>query len=299
MSERAIRCLSFFFVLLVLNHSPCASDAASQDQKNFLWKVESKTGAVYLLGSLHFLKKEAYPLNRTIEDAFERSDVLAVEANVNDIKQIDISKFMENALYPDDDTLEKHVSRETYALTKKEFEGLGLPIELAKKEKPWFLALTLSSLELLRSGFDPNYGIDMHFLSKAKERKRIVELESLDYQIKLLSGFSDSEQEDFLLYTLNDTKTVREATDELLQAWETGDVKKLESVLAKYAGEGEGTSPFYEKLIFERNRTMALKIEEFLKTKETYFVVVGAGHLVGDKGIIELLRRKGYRVKQL
>lgn len=291
--------MSFFFVLLVLNQSPCASAAASQDQKNFLWKVEAKTGAVYLLGSLHFLRKEAYPLNKKIEDAFEGSDVLAVEADVNDIQQIDISRFMESALYSDDDSLEKHVSRETYALTKKEFEEVGFPLELAKREKPWFVALTLSSLELIRSGFDPTYGIDMHFLSKAKGSKRIVELESLDYQIKLLSGFSDAEQEQFLLYTLTDTKAVSEETDELLQAWKTGDVKRLESFLAKYAGEGGGTSTVYEKLIFERNRTMASKIEEFLKTGQTYFVVVGAGHLIGDKGIIELLRRKGYRVQQL
>lgn len=299
MRGRAVRFLSVLFVLLILTQSLSVPNAASRDQKNFLWKVTTKTGTVYLLGSLHFFRSEDYPLDKGIEDAFERSGVLAVEADVNDITQIDISQLVESALYPDNDNLERHISRETYELTRREFEGLGFPIELVKRQRPWFLALTVSALELVKLGLDPNSGIDMHFLSKAKGRKRIVELESLDYQIRLLSGFSDSEQEQFLLYTLNDTNAVREETDALVRAWKNGDVKGLESVLAKYAGRNGLTSSVYDKLIYQRNRNMVTKIEDYLKTGETSFVVVGAGHLVGDRGIVELLKRKGYHVEQL
>jgi uncharacterized protein YbaP (TraB family) len=84
-----------------------------------------------------------------------------------------------------------------------------------------------------------------------------------------------------------------------LRAWKTGDVKNMESIATKPLAEDKNLSSLYEKLIYERNRNMVLRIEEFLKTKETYFVVVGAGHLVGKKGIIEMLKGKGYHVEQL
>jgi uncharacterized protein YbaP (TraB family) len=72
----------------------------------------------------------------------------------------------------------------------------------------------------------------------------------------------------------------------------------MESIMTKYAKEDRGLSSAYEKLVYERNRNMAGKIEAYLKTKGTYFVITGAAHLVGEKGIIEILRGKGYRVVQ-
>ncbi len=157
------------------------------------------------------MKKENYPLNRKIDDAFDKSDVLVVEANVNDVSQIDLQKLMEKALYQDGDTLERHLSPETYELIKKEW-ALGIPLELIQQQKPWFLASTLTALQLAKLGFDPNYGIDKYFLSKAQGRKKILELESLDYQINLLSGLSDNDQELFLLYTLKDLSRLDQET---------------------------------------------------------------------------------------
>jgi uncharacterized protein YbaP (TraB family) len=78
-----------------------ARDAVSKNQKTFLWKVQSKTGTVYVLGSIHLLKKESYPLNEKIENAFDKSNVLVVEANINDIGQIDVQKLIESVLYPE------------------------------------------------------------------------------------------------------------------------------------------------------------------------------------------------------
>lgn len=292
------RFLPLFLILFLLDSSLYARSAISQSQKTFLWKAQSKTGIVYVLGSLHLMKKESYPLNTKIENAFEQSNVLAVEANISDIAKMDLQKLMQNAFYQGNETIERHVSRETYELIKKETGNLGMPLELIIKQKPWFLSLTLTSLQLAKLGFDPNYGIDNYFLQKSMSRKRIVELESIDYQLALLSGFSDREQELFLLHTLRDMKTIEQEINQLLRAWTSGDVKSIESLLLKES-VNRGMEHIYEKLFYERNRNMTSKIEEFLKTKETYFVVIGAGHLVGNKGIIEILRKKGYSVEQI
>lgn len=293
------RLLSIFFLYFLLFLSAQVRDASSQNQKTFLWRVQSKTNIVYVLGSLHSMRKENYPLDRRIEDAFDKSDVLVVEANINDMSQIDMKKLMEKAFYQDDDTLQKHLSPETYELAKKEIGQLGLPSEIVQKQRPWFLATTLTALQLAKLGFDPTYGIDKHFLSKAQGRKKILELESIDYQMSLLSGSSDKDGELFLLYTLKDLNKLGQETDGLFKAWSSGDTEGVESIMKEIVKEDGRLSPIYEKLIYERNRKMASKIEDYLRTKETYLVIVGAGHLVGDRGVIEKMREKGYAVEQL
>ena len=290
--KRSVSVLCLILTFLSLSYS------ISYAEKNFLWRVQSKRNTVYVLGSIHLLKKDIYPLSRTIEGAFEKSDFLAVEANVNDISRLDIGKLMESAFYPGGDSLEKHVSGKTFSLIKEETARAGLPMELVYNQRPWFLGLTLESIELMKSGYDPNYGIDKYFLSKAEGRKKISELESLDYQINLLAGLNDEEQELFLLYTLRELRILVQEVDKLVDAWKSGAVEKMESTITKSLAEDRRFYTIYDKLIYKRNRNMAQKIEGYLKTNGTYFVVVGAAHLLGDKGIIQLLKDRGYSVEQ-
>jgi uncharacterized protein len=299
MRKNCINGVLLSVVLLLLCIALSEQAAVAGDGKNFLWKVQSKTNTVYLLGSVHFMKKEIYPLNKQIEDAFQHSDVLVVEADINDVSRLDLQKMLGSAFYFEGDSLEKHISPETLERVKKEFDELGMPSLLIATQKPWFLALTLTSLKLVQSGFDPAYGIDVHFLNAASGKKKIKELESIDYQIDLLSGFSDSEQEAFLLYTLNDMNSFEKNIDILITAWQDGDVGAMESVIGQGVKDDRAAASMYDKLIYARNRNMARKMEDFLKTNETYFVIVGAGHLVGEKGIVEILKKRGYQVRQL
>jgi uncharacterized protein len=299
MKNRTSRLLAIFVILVFVSFVIFAQEALSQSRKSFLWKIQSKTNTVYVLGSIHFFKREIYPLNQKIESAFGQSEILVVEANVDDIRNVDVQKIMERAFYPENDTLEKHVSPEIYELVKKETSGLGIPVELINKQRPWFLAMTLEALESLKLGFDPNYGIDKYFLSKAEGKKRILELESIDYQLNLLSSFSDKDQELLLLYTLRDLKLLEQELEQLSKAWTSGDTKSMESILTRSVSEDNRFASILGKIVYERNRKMASKIEDLLRTSETYFVIVGAGHLVGDRGIIENLKRKGYLVEQL
>jgi uncharacterized protein YbaP (TraB family) len=299
MKKKTTRFLSIFSILIAVGLLILPQDSLSQPKKSFLWKVQLKTNTVFVLGSIHYLKKGVYPLNEKIEKAFDQADILVVEANINDTGKVDTQKLVESALYLDDETLEKHVSAQTYGLVKKELERLGVPLELIGKQKPWFLALTLASLEIVKLGFDPNYGIDRYFLSKAEGKKKILEMESFDYQINLFCQLTEKEQELLLLYTLKDIKVLEQELDKLIQAWTSGDTKEMESIITKSVSEDKRLSPIYDKFIYERNKNMASKIEDYLKTKETYFVIVGAGHLVGNQGIIEILKGKGFVFEQL
>jgi uncharacterized protein YbaP (TraB family) len=288
-----------FIVIFLLNITVYLPHALCQDQKSFLWKVKSDDNTVYVLGSLHLMRQVDYPLDKSIEDAFKKSDVLAVEANINDVTQLDLETLLEKAFYPENETLEDHVSKDTYETIKKETENLGLPLMLVNRQKPWFLALSLSSMELLRLGFNPSYGIDMHFMSQASGKKKILELESLEYQFNLLSSFSDDEQEAFLLYSLKELHILEQEVESMIKAWKSGDTRALESIMEKSTSGDIDMSTVLEKLIIERNRNMVSKIEGYLEDDKPYFVIVGAGHLVGEKGIISLLKEKGYTVEQM
>ncbi len=294
---RRLPAISFILFLtgsVILVHS-----ALGQQQKTFLWKVQSKTATAYVLGSVHFLKQQDYPLDSRIEAAFDQSRCLVVEANVNDTSKLDPQKLLTSALYPESDSLEKHVSRDTYEYLRKETGKLGIPLDLLSRQRPWFLALSLQVVELMKLGFDPKHGVDIHFLSKAQGTKKILELESVEQQINLLSGMSDSDQELLLLYTLTDLNTLGSQANDLVKAWAAGDARGVESVMAESVRENPGLAPIVRKLNDARNPGMVAKIEGYLRTRETYFVVVGAGHLVGQNGIINLLREKGYTVEQL
>ncbi len=158
--------------------------------------------------------------------------------------------------------------------------------------------MTLEAMELLKLGYDPRYGADNYFLSKASGRKKILELESVDEQMNLLAGLSEQEQELLLLLTLKDLQTAAREVDQAVRAWKSGDTKGMEAVMTKSLKDDPKLAPIHEKLIVERNGKMVSTVEAYLKSKGTYFVVVGAGHLTGEKGIIEVLRKKGYPVEQ-
>ena len=299
-AQKRLLGLGVVLIIFLSGLSADADHAVSLESKSFLWKVRSASNTVYLLGSVHLFKKEMYPLDRKIEEAFDRSDRVAVEANLNALDaKMDLQKLLEKAVYLDEDTLEKHVSKETYELIRKKGEEMGLPLELMNRQKPWFLGLMFSSVGFLKLGFDPDSGIDLYFLRKAAGKKTILELESFDYQMDLLSGFNDRDQELFLLMALRDLDTLGQDVDKFLRAWASGDAKGIEEMMTRSMTEDSRFFPIYDALVYNRNKTMVSKIEDFLKAKETYFVIVGAGHLIGERGIVESLRKKGYLVEQM
>ncbi len=299
MFKRTSRFLTFILTASVVASLVFGGKGLSQARKTFLWKVQSKTSTLYLLGSIHFMKPENYPLNPGIETTFEQSDFLVVEADISDPSKLSSDKMLLSAIYSENDSIEKHLSAETYRYVKEETEKMGLPVELIARQKPWALALTLEGLELMKLGYDPAQGIDAHFLSKAQGKKKVLELEGVDQQLALLSNFSDKDQELFLLYTMKDLSLLSNQIDRLVKAWSTGDADAIESLITKTIREDRRLEPIFKRLLDDRNRTMVAKIEDYLKSRETYFVVVGAGHLVGSKGIIQLLKDKGYSLRQL
>lgn len=300
MTKTATGSILALFIALILIPSAFAGEKSGAGQKSFLWRVQSKSTTVYVLGSVHVAKPDMYPLPRVIEESFAKSGALVLEADPAKAGDPSLlSRMLAAALYPDNGTLKEHLSQKTYEIASREMEQLGLSFDSFSRTRPWFLASTIEILELQRLGYDPSYGIDVYFAGKAAGKKRIIELESFDYQINLMNSFSDREQELFLLYTVRDMERLKDEAKDLMAAWKSGDANGMETLVTETFSAAPELKPIFDKLIYRRNREMAAKIGEFLQGKDTVFIVVGAAHLVGKEGVIELLRDKGYKVEQM
>ncbi len=268
----------------------------AESGSHIMWEADSDSATVYLLGSIHVGQKSLYPLDKVMSDAFEHSDYLVVEVDMN---KIDPFKLMKRAYYKND-SLKNHLSDTVYKVLKDEFDKANIQESFYAKMKPWFAVLTLMNLKMSAEGFDASSGIDMHFLNKAKgEQKQVLELETPEFQIDLLDSILGDMQDDFVLYSMEDIDSTNMQVDNMYDAWKSGDVAALDSIAFAQYDDMPNAEEFKKAFVFDRNKKMAGKIKQFLKTGKTYFVVVGAAHLIGDKGVVNLLRKENkYKIIQ-
>jgi len=273
----------------------------AENDKAFVWEVTAGSNTVYLMGSMHFADSSFYPLRKEIEQAFDRSSHLVVELDVNNIQPEKYNQILqEKGSYKNGKTIEDVLSEETWLQLRQSLQKLNIDYDAIKNYKPGILVLTLSAIQVAQMGFDPNLGIDIYFLRKAAKQagKQIVELETLQQQLDLFIDMPDGElllKES--LFSLDESESVMV---DMVQFWKQGDEEKMNKLLFEDAlNEYPAFSKIYDSLFYERNRQMTIEIEDMLKQQEGYFVVVGSGHLIGEKGIVNTLKEKGYEVKRL
>ena len=269
--------------------------------KSLLWQVSSPCNKIYILGSIHLGKENIYPLGEEIERAYKEAEKIAVEVDMTKIDALGMNEILKKyAFCPPDKNLKDLISPSTYKRLMKKLKELNIKFEDVANYRPWFLATLLTDWQLMHLGFYPQYGIDIYFINKAlKDNKEILEIESAEEQLKILYSLSEEEENLFLLYTLIDLDNFENEIKQIIEAWKSADADKLASILNLTLVYYPQFRSLYEKLIYRRNKKMLNKIEELLKENEIYFVIVGAGHLIGEKGIIRKLKEKGYRVNQL
>jgi hypothetical protein len=276
-----------------------STTVASAGEKVFAWNLTTDDATVYLVGSIHLADSSIYPLDPAIEMAFELSEKLVVEADINSPEAAGAQMAMlTQGMYPAGKNLKSEVANETYTKTADYLATLGMPIELMGQFRPWALAMTLSAAALMNAGLDPSQGVDLHFLNKATTRgMEIVELEGVQFQIDLLAGWPDREQERFLLQTIDQMGQLDQLLPQMLAAWKEGDADALNSISAD---DGNGEFSFIiDEMYTKRNRAMAEKISGYMDEGGVWFVVVGSGHLVGDAGTVALLKEQGFEVDQM
>jgi uncharacterized protein YbaP (TraB family) len=267
-----------------------------------IWEARSASNTVYLFGTIHVGARKMYPLSPAVEEAFAASRVLALEADPTDSSAA--IEGMASASYRPPDTVANHISPELMGKVGNVLPKLGLPIEYARTMRPALLAMTIAVMEIGRQGYDAALGLDVYFARLAKQQgKRIVELESVGEQLALLQSFSPQLQAGMLEAAVQGVEkgTLGEELRDLVAAWRSGDGQALMTQLQRDTEElPQALAQEYEEGLYRtRNVGMVQKIIAMLEGSEPTFVAVGAGHLLGPNGLVELLQAKGYQVRKL
>ncbi len=287
-----------FLLTLAAAQAQTATQPQPKPRRFLMWKATSPTVTVYLVGSIHVGNDAMYPLPREVESAFSAAKVLAVEINIKNADQAKMMGLVQKyGMYGPDDSLSKHLSKETSAALDDFCNKHGLPRAGVEQLKPWVVAVTIAAFSWKEAGEDPSLGIDMHFLNESKEPQRIDELESMESQLSLFADATEEEQLGLLQSTLKQGDKIKDMIKRIQSAYLSGDPDALQKVMDEESDVG--TKSLTKKLLDDRNVTMAARLDEYLKGKEPAFVVVGAAHIIGDKGVAKLLRDKGYKVEQV
>ena len=265
--------------------------------RSFVWRATGPQGAIYLVGSVHVLSSDFYPISPTLESAYKDSNLLVEEIDLGTGGADAQMQMLSRGMLPSSTTLDKVLTPATSALLGKHLAAARIPAEPMQLLKPWMVALMLEAMEWQKAGLDPEMGLDKHFYDRAQtDHKAVQGLETIDYQLSRFDDMPLSDQDHLLAQTLKDVDTEQAEMGKLVAAWRTGDVATVERiVLASLKSEPK----LYQRLLVERNRNWMPKVEALFNRGGKALVVVGAAHLVGPDGLVAMLKAKGYSVEQM
>ena len=292
---------SLAFPVLAQSPAPAPAPASEPVARQYLWEVASLTNRIYLYGTVHAGKPSFFPLPAAVEKGYAESKVLVVEADITDMEAM--TRSAKAMVYEPPASLDKAVPKATWERAKKQAARHAIAEQQLAMFKPFMAGTLLAFAEWGRAGYLPQFGVDVHLIKRAKEDgKKLVELEGADAQTAVIESITPAEALAALEGTLDaiDSGLVGEQITGMVNAWQAGDPKLLLEVARKYNDTIPGAAAIEEKFIWSRHDAMAEKIGRMLlESKERHFVAVGALHLAGPKGLVEVLKKRGFTVRQL
>jgi len=261
-----------------------------------IWELKGSGGSVLLLGSIHLMKKSDYPLPPAVQEAYDSSDRLLMELDIDDLDPIAAQGLIVSMGRLDDGrTLRDVMGRRDYAKASDKISAMGMDLEMLAALKPWFVAITVMNMQMMQLGFQPQYGLEQYLSGLArKDGKPIDGLETMEFQLGVFDGLPEKTQSRLLLQTLDETADMEERLDVMTSTWRSGDMNTMARELEKSFSE---YPDLYDRLVVDRNRQWTERLIDLSDSAQDTLVVVGALHLVGRDSVIEMLRSRGQRVE--
>jgi len=275
--------------------------ALAEAPRPLLWKVSDGDNSIYLLGSFHLLKSTDYPLAASTDAAFDDAEKVVFELSPAEMADpAGAARMAQAAMRADGSTLQQSLPADSWQKLEAFSARRGLPLENFQAMEAWFVSLVVSVTEMQALGLDPELGLDKHFADRAgKAGKPTRGLETFDQQIALFDGMSAEEQRQALEDTLEEAAEMQGEIERMHTLWRSGDA---EALFAATGAELKAEYPaLYNRLNRDRNRAWLPRLSAMLddEAEDDTLVVVGALHLLGDDGVVALLRAKGYQVERL
>jgi uncharacterized protein YbaP (TraB family) len=282
-------------LILVLQLS---GNFAAADEPAMLWVAQGKQNTVYMLGSIHLLRQRDYPLPKAIDLVYDDADVIVMELDMDDLDYVAVMAAMRELGVLDDETrLQDLLGDELHAQAEAAAEATSIPLDLLQDSEPWLAAITVQELLSMRVGFVGELGIESYLSDKAlADGKPILGLETIGEQLSFLDGLPMRAQSEWLVHSLVDGLRIEMLVDQLVKAWRGGDIDYLERELIH---EAKMSPEVHDAILLQRNRSWIDTIVSYLDDDVDYLVVVGAAHLVGEDGLVDLLAKREIAVSRL
>ncbi len=291
--------------LLLGSAWPCAADQKNADQKeksigSCVWKVEGEKSTVYLAGSLHLLRREDLPLPKAFDVAYEDSARLVFEIAPEEAEGPEaMALSMKLGSYEEGKTVKDEVSEECYEELQKYAKEAGMPEGALDGFRPWLSMMTITVMEMMKIGALPGFGVEKVLGDRAeKDGKNVAGLETIKEQLGVFVALDAKTQEKMLMETLEERKTMADEYPKMVKLWRQGNTREFMK-LAFDDLEDPEAKKFYERILFKRNGNWIEPIEKALSGEENVMVVVGTGHLVGKGSVVDLLKKKGHKVRRV
>jgi uncharacterized protein YbaP (TraB family) len=286
---------------LLLGSAGAVATASAATPVPLLWKVTGPGDSrLYLLGSFHMLRADDYPVAADVDQAFAASKRVVFELSPQDMKSPELTrKMLQAAMRTDGSELKRDLDAPTWTKLQAYARDNNLPLAQLQGMKPWFVGLTITLAQFTRMGLDPALGLDQHFMTRAGDAgKPTSGLEDIDTQVAVLSQMSAQEQQQMVAEALDQAGQADVMGRKLHDAWRRGDDKVLWTSMAV---EMRGQYPqLYKRINTDRNDAWVPKLQQQLKAGQGgTLVVVGTLHLLGEDGVVEKLRAKGYQVERI
>lgn len=279
-----------------------AASKATANSGAVLWKVEREGKPTsYLLGTIHMTDPRVTEFSKPLTAALAETKTVALEvADVSaDATNAALAKAAQLVLFTDGGSLDRLLSDDEYKKVKSTLAGAGLPSEMASIFRPWVVSMILSVSDCERQKVKLGLPVlDMKLATFARQRgMRVVGLETIESQLSAMAAVPDDQQIAMLRASLKHSHRANDTMETLLQLYlarDMGSAWPFHLALAKQAGIGrESFSSFQKRIVSERNAQMRDKALPLLD-KGHALIAVGALHLVGDDGLVTLLRQAGY-----
>lgn len=262
-----------------------------------LWQVDGRHNRVYLLGSIHLLRERDHPLPGVLYEAYDDAEVLFMELDFDDVDPVaDQTLIRELGMLANGRRLADILGPALYAKASRLAEEAAVPLGLLEYAEPWFAAVNVEMMLLMRAGFSQDQGIEAHFAARAAiDQKEIFGFETTAEQLGFLDSLSIEAQKDMFIQSLVEGISIGEVMDSLVEAWHRGDTQFMEENLL---ADMQEMPELNQVIVVDRNIAWTNRIEDMLDDGDDYLVIVGALHLVGNSGVPALLQQRGYAVRQ-
>lgn len=271
--------------------------AAPKKAEPAIWTIQKPNGAtVTLFGSVHILPEGEGWRTRALAAAYKAADVIVLETDLGELSSREMQAYLaRHSLNAPGVTLTATLSDDEKATLAKAADAAGLRLGAMEPLKPWFAALQLSVSYAMTQGFHPDQGVDKRIETDGRaDGKAFAYFEKAREQLDMFIDLPDDEQLAFLVLGAQEIIERPDELKALIDAWARGDVAEIDALMNRGL---EGAPGVAKALLEDRNARWVKVIREFfLKDRNSYLIVVGAGHLAGEDSVIAMLRDAGVEV---